>query len=431
MSDDKRLQADIDALAQHGGNKTAAAKSLGMTRSSFRRLIDRGEVSGVVKSADAIAPSKESFTFDQTQNTTHIHSVSGKVKTVAEAIAKAEVDLSIWSIDRFLINSWEVGTKDRFTSVVTVTPLWQVKVWLKRQVPSIVEVAGESLIKRIQAHAPKYQAPPRQSRREDAHLLEVSLHDAHIGKKAWARETGQNQDLDIISMVLAEAIDETLDKIGGFNVARVCLPIGNDFLHINNPEAASAKGTPQDVDDRLSKIFETGCLAMVNVIDRCLGVAPVDLIFVPGNHDRDTSWFLIQYLKAWYHKSKHVTVNDSPRQRKFLLYGPTLIGFTHGNEEPHRDLPAIMAGEVPDLWAKSEFREWHVGHVHKQKQTNYSSCDTHVGVVVRVLPSLSATDRWHYSKGYINSRRSAESFLYSRQDGPVGSFSANVREGAA
>jgi len=53
MSNDRRLQAAIDALAQHGGNKTAAAKSLGMTRSSFRRLVDKG---GAINSAEVSVP---------------------------------------------------------------------------------------------------------------------------------------------------------------------------------------------------------------------------------------------------------------------------------------------------------------------------------------------------------------------------------------
>ncbi len=103
MTNDTRRQAAVDALRKHGGNITQAAAAIGLTRSSLRRLIKREKIEVGKQSAS------ESFSIDQSKDAAHIESKSFKIKTVADAIAKADVDLSIWSIDRFNINSWEVG----------------------------------------------------------------------------------------------------------------------------------------------------------------------------------------------------------------------------------------------------------------------------------------------------------------------------------
>jgi len=84
-----------------------------------------------------------------------------------------------------------------------------------------------------------------------------------------------------------------------------------------------------------------------------------------------------------------------------------------------------MASEAPDAWAKSKHREIHVGHFHKRKQTQYLAGDTFGGVTVRVLPSLSGTDAWHFSKGYVKGLRAAEAYLWSKRGGYTGHLSAN------
>ena len=104
-----------------------------------------------------------------------------------------------------------------------------------------------------------------------------------------------------------------------------------------------------------------------------------------------------------------------------------LIGLTHGNQEKHSSLPVIMATERPHDWAASTVREWHVGHLHKARRVDYVGLDTHDGVPVRTLRSLSAVDAWHFRKGYVGTERAAEAYLYSR-DSYVGSI--NVKVGA-
>jgi hypothetical protein len=156
--------------------------------------------------------------------------------------------------------------------------------------------------------------------------------------------------------------------------------------------------------------------------------APVKIIVVPGNHDRQSAYCIGEVLGAWYAGSNDtaVTVDNRHRLRKYHRYGATLLGFTHGSEEKQSDLPLIMANEAKEDWALTMHHEWHTGHLHKAKETRYTAADSFGGVRVRILPSLSGHDAWHFSKGYNSERRAAESYLFHYRTGYAGHFSSNV-----
>ena len=75
------------------------------------------------------------------------------------------------------------------------------------------------------------------------------------------------------------------------------------------------------------------------------------------------------------------------------------------------------------MWAKSKFREWHLGDKHHKKDLLYRTEDNN-GVTIRLLRSLSATDSWHFDKGFIGGIQAAEAFLWDRERGLVGQFNA-------
>jgi len=372
----------------------------------------------------------EKFTTDFSGDKGSIETNSTRIKSLADALACADVDLEIWEVDRYVINKWEVGAKipdEAGKDYLKVEPLYQVKVWLKRKTPTLQQLIFDELAVMLREKPPKFPNRPRKVQR-DPHLLELSLYDTHIGMLAWQAETGQDYDLKIAEGLYHSAIEDLISKTTGFPIEEILLVVGQDFFHINNAEFTTQKGTHQDTDSRLPKIFATGHNAVIDAVDLCLTVAPVEILWVPGNHDTETSFFLCKYLQAYYRSCGHVTVDVSPTHRKYKHYGVNLIGFTHGNEEPHRDLPTIMAGERRDIWSEVSCCEWHVGHFHKQKETRYSASDTFGAVGVRVIPSLSGTDAWHYSKGYVKTRKVAEAYLWSRGHGYTGHFSTNIRE---
>jgi len=78
-----------------------------------------------------------------------------------------------------------------------------------------------------------------------------------------------------------------------------------------------------------------------------------------------------------------------------------------------------MAQEVPEMWANTVHREFHLGHYHQKKDMKWLSTQEYKGVVIRLLRSLSGTDAWHYEKGYVGGSRSAEAFIWNNRTGVV------------
>lgn len=406
----------LAALDRNNGNKSAAAKELGCHRDTIRKVAggEPGPAAG------------GNWRETRERDTWVIESSDSRICTVEDAVKKAGVDLLVWEVERVVVNGYDVtmklkqdGNDQPFRAQNQ-----QIKVVLKRKVPLILADSIEPIIERIARHAPQYTYP-KIGKVQDPHLLEVSIFDHHFGKLAWAPETGQNYDLKIAAKLFISAVDDLLIKSSSHPIERIVFPLGQDFFHIDNPSNTTVNGTPQHVDSRLPKMFQAGVDACVRAIDRLASVAPVDVTWVPGNHDKTTSYFLCAVLKAWYRNCDRVSVDISPTLRKYYRYGVNLIGFTHGDEEKHHDLALIMAGERKQDWADTLHHEWHTGHYHKRKETRYNAVDTHVGVVVRIIPSLSGTDYWHYGKGYVNSTRAAEAYLWSKKNGYAGHFPSN------
>lgn len=408
------------------GTITSTAEHLGIARQTVaNRINNRPGPKPRVKSkeADELADSCETI-IDGDKAT--VLTKSRTIRTVEDALDYAQIDKRVWEVDRVVVNSWEVGGKvgPKAQQKWSRCQLWQVKVTLKRRFPQYIVDAIDDLIVGIKTHKPKTPKAPKRAR-SNPHMLEISLFDSHFGKFAWGKETGENYDLNIAEDIYFNAVNEIIEKSNKFNVNKILYPIGNDFFHVNNWNNTTARGTPQDVDTRFQKVFNVGCRAIINAIDRCLQVAPVEVIWVPGNHDPETSFYMAKVLEAWYHgSSKDVVVDVGPEERKYIHYGTSLIGFTHGDEEKHADLPNIMAGERPEEWASTKHREWHLGHFHKKKETRFSAGDTHTGVPVVVLPSLSGTDKWHYKKGYVKNRRAAVGYLWNYESGYSAHFNS-------
>lgn len=357
-------------------------------------------------------------------NEREILSIDSRVKTLEDALKKAEIDTDIWEVERCTVNSWECYSEQSGTH-----PLWQVKATLRRKAPKHYTDAMEALCERIKKHAPKYDAP-KNRQITDPHLLEVCCFDVHFGKLAWAPESGTNYDLAIAEKVFRNAVEDLVRMAtGSFSkIERVLFPVGNDFLHVDGLESATTKGTRVDSDCRYPKIIETASMALVNAIDYLGQVAKVDVLWIPGNHDRLASYHLCRELKAHYSRAKHVSVDVTPPTRKYYEYGATLLGFAHGDKEPLNKLPHVMATERPEAWARTSHHEFHTGDKHHRKCRDTMSVDEHNGTVVRIIPALSGTDAWHYDHLYTKSSRAAEAYLWSRTRGYSGHFSAGARE---
>jgi len=419
LSEELMRQA-VELVEKHGG-VSAASKASGIKLNTLKgRLAAAKRRMGL----EPVKSTQQHYRMSQTEDQVTIESLSSKVRTVEDALKKGEVDTDVWEVDRFVLNGWEVGAKLDDGTIV-VEPLWQVKLWLKRRDPIDPISIGNAMIDIMREYAPKYPKVKR-SRGKKSYMLEISVPDLHLGKLAWAQETGEDYDTEIATNLYDIVVEDFIIKTDPYDIDRILIPVGNDLLHVDNSNNTTTAGTPQDVDGRWQRAFVKGYELLIRSIDKLVYIAPVDVLVVPGNHDRERTFYLGCVLEAWYHNSMEVTVDNSPELRKYVKYGNSLLGFTHGSEEKHDYLESIMIRERPQDFTDTTHREWHLGHFHKKRETKYIAGDTHGGTQVKILPSLSGTDAWHYSKGWVHGVRAAEAYLWHKEDGYTGHLSSNA-----
>ncbi len=282
------------------------------------------------------------------------------------------------------------------------------------------------ILERFRAAAPVRPAISRPAGGEG--MLEVSLMDTHLGKLAWAPETGRAYNTEIAERMYWTALEDLLARASHLRPKKVLFVVGNDLLHFDTLLGTTTAGTTQDRDVVWKQGFVHARTLMVQAIERLRAVAPVHVAVVNGNHDTMAVFYLGELLAAHFGRTPDVKVDHSPTQRKYVHFGENLIGLTHGNMERERFLGLLMAQEQKSAWAVTRHREWHLGHYHISRRRMYvpRACGSLVmddtqGIMVRIIPSLASPDSWHASMGY-SGKLAAEAYYWDEHDGCVATF---------
>lgn len=332
-----------------------------------------------------------------------------EIRDLKDLIRICEIDTATWKIDKYIQNFWAGN--------------YQVKAYLsRRSIENDLEMQKQALLKIISTNVPR---PKTIKRKKTGRLLELALFDLHIGKLAWSPESGDDYDIKTAVKRYKDAVAWLLSEIDLSTIERIVLPVGNDFINVDYKTNTTTAGTPQTCDSRFGKMLIAAKKLLVDVIENLREIAPVDVLVVPGNHDENTMFSVGEILDAWYRNDKDVNIANSPKLRKFYQYGQCMLMFTHGSDENHKDLGNIAATEEPKMWGETKYREVHLGHLHKSKKTSFVGTDEYQGFKIRIMPSLSGTDAWHYKKGYM-SNKGAEAFIWDRERGLVANIPYNL-----
>ncbi len=357
------------------------------------------------------------------------------IRSEEDAVREFKIDLERWLVERMQVKAWTVGMKVG-SKEAGFTPVRQqqygVTLWLKRRLPKATQDALDIVFARFRDAAPKWPKVDRdRAAKGEPFLALFGLFDVHFGKYCWADETGENYDLKIAESVFANAVEDLLAECKHRPISKFLLPFGHDFLHFDSRELATTRGTKQDVDGRFSKVLATAKVAAINAVEKMAAVAPVQVELVSGNHDRSLSECLCHMLDARFHHTDRVVVNTSPKTRKYVRFGTTLLGLTHGDMVKADKLPGLMAAEAKRDWADTTCHEWVIGHGHRSQKWVTKDTDTQQGTVVRMLRALTKTDLWHYDSGFVSSPEypAAEVYFYGRDRGYAGHALVPARGG--
>jgi len=243
-------------------------------------------------------------------------------------------------------------------------------------------------------------------------MLELPILDFHLGSIAWAEESGEDYDLKIAVKLYKDTVLDILSRIKGYGlqIERIIYPIGQDFYHVDTTTSTTTHGTLVHADLRWQKIYSVGVDLLIWTVEHLRQLAPVECMYVAGNHDKATSYYATVTLDKYYEKLKSVQIDVSPTPRKYIQYGKCLIGYSHGKEEGKR-IEHLMQTEMPEAWGETCWREWHLGHVHHETAKEVG------GTTIRRLSAMVATDVWHNDKGFIGATRRAEAYVWDKDKG--------------
>ena len=358
----------LDAIAAHG-SLAAAATALGLLHNTARSRIEaikrRAAIQGLAPEADMTRPAPPPF------------------------VVK--------------------GTSTLYDDTGAIRAQW-VKTRLDNdQAEQAIRAFVADLAQSAEGKSPLIPAP----KANDADLLAVyPMGDPHFGMYAWAAEAGDDFDTDLAERLTMGAIDRLVDSAPPAHTALV-LELGDFFHADSSTNRTPNSGATLDVDTRWARVMQIGLRAMVYVIERSLAKHQlVHVRITKGNHDPHASFALALALDAYFRNNERVKVDLSPAVHWYLLFGKVLIGSTHGDTTPMKDLPGVMAADRPEYWGQSVHRYWYAGHVHHVEVKEFH------GVTVETFRTLAARDAWHDGKGY-RAGRDMRCIVHHRDYGEV------------
>lgn len=297
----------------------------------------------------------------------------------------------------------------------------------------------DSIIADMQVFAPVYPVIARPDHSEP-HLLVVDPADAHFGKYATKSETGEDSNLSATEKRFSEGIEGLINKVSGWNFEKIIYVGGNDVLHTDNALNTTTSGTHQDSDGMWHEHYRSAKKATISAIDRLLTIADVHFVFCPSNHDFLSGFFLCDAIMSHYANNKNISFDVDPIHRKYIQYGTSLIGLTHGDGAKEADLPDAMKSEAKQAYAQSTYLYWYVHHIHHKVKTARKGTQSiklekdyrDVTVLntgkaltlsdycfVEYVRSISGPDRWHYTKAFCHSPKAMEAFIHHPEYGQV------------
>jgi hypothetical protein len=404
-------------------------RKTGISRSSLQRLRDAVKRASALlttaPSAPEAAPAPGIHSWDERKNSaivTGTVAAEREPHNPEEMVEFARIDLTKWEVERAISNLWH-GQRPKDAGTIQ---LWHVKLYLKRRDPANVDIRVQTREVIAGMMGARARSIKKSGLAGSMFAAVANSGELHLAKKGWAAETGENYDLKIAADRFVRAHAEQAALLKPYQPEELVFRLGDDFYH-GEARGTTTAGTPMGGDTRWPKVYREGGRISVVAIDTYRQIAGrVRVLINPGNHDKEQTFCLGEYLAAWYRDCRDVEVVNEPAPRKYYRWGQTLILNAHGNEEKESSYLALMASECPKDFGECAYKEVHLGHLHKQGMKHmHSTQNEDLGVIIQRMSSLSGKDLWHAQKGY-GSVPGLDSFVYHREGGRIAHLTPRV-----
>lgn len=322
------------------------------------------------------------------------------ITTFSELVEFYDIDTDVWKPTSQLFNFW--GSSE--------APNFQVKANFRKDEYAFASKEDREAFREwASTHSPSWSEWTKPSGSGEK-MFELVLSDLHLGKAAHGEGWWEELKAACQELIRAASNSNPLD-IGEAHIVLL-----GDTLNSEGRRATTTAGTPQDdaLDWRGEFTLAREFVADVAEYTYRVLNAPVHVHIIAGNHDFERSYYLTDSLWGYFRTHPGVKIDLDDGIRKYIRWGKTLIGLSHGESIKPIDLAMTMFQEGSSIGIAH--RQWHLGHYHTRREE-----EVH-GVLMRWFGTPSSPGEWEVTKGYNHNKREVVGILHDVEDGEVASF---------
>ena len=241
----------------------------------------------------------------------------------------------------------------------------------------------------------------------------ISLQDLHFGKPG-------NENM---GELMDKAICYLISKAyANYDLQKIVFVIGPDTLNMDTFDGTTTKGTPVENSETATKAymkaFDAICLSIGKLKHFC---NKLEVVFIPGNHDRLSSFHLIHAVSQVFKMTPEIEFNTNYKERKVITYGANMIGLEHGDVSSKNN-PLVFATEFASEWGLATHRFLYTGHYHGRKTKEVITENEEQGFITRIIPALTSSDYYHYHNKWTGNQRAAIIHIHDHNKGLISEF---------
>jgi len=343
---------------------------------------------------------------DNTQVSDKLISMSLEESKDPEFVLRAHgYSNSEWVITSAKNSMWHMNTKEDgigtlFSSKINVKP---------KSEHSWNEEDAKKIFSNLKTNKNKINIQPLQCK-QNGKILVFAPSDFHYGLLSEKFDTGNEYNLEIAEDIYYYILSDVIHRVKNKCFEKVLFVLGNDFMNFDNLNNTTAHNTPQDNCSSWFNVINKATQLIIDGVDALSAVAPVDIVYVPSNHDTHSMFGIMQTINAYYRNDNNVNVDCSPLPRKYYKFGSTLLALSHDIKV--KDALQIITSEAKDLWSGCEHIILLLAHLHQSMVYEKQGY-----LEIMRLPCSSGFSRWSNDKGYIQLEKKSQSLIVDMEDG--------------
>tara|TARA_R110002074_G_scaffold307862_4_gene478712 strand:+ start:857 stop:2038 length:1182 start_codon:yes stop_codon:yes gene_type:complete len=369
-------------------NSEYCAEKLNITTSDYETLKE------IIKAKELSDLNSSSYEYNLEKGEAKMEAIStSEAKSPEEIIKVLNIDTTQWKLSSY----WNKQMGDHWRVSAMVTKLKD------NEVDDVAELLKNFKPKKYK-EVKRLQTP---GKTKTAGVL--SLQDIHFGK-----EGNETIDKDF-----EETIKDLIERAtNSHHLEKLYYVIGGDLINMDTWSGTTTSGTPLDNCMTATEAYVQAFDAIqwsINYLKQFCD--KLQVVYIPGNHDRLSSFHLAHGLSKCF-DDKNIMWDVVYLERKVYVYKDNFFAFEHGDVNTKNSL-LIYSMEYPKQWGKTLHRTLYTGHYHHKKKIQYITEHENTGFMLKILPSLSRTDYYHYHNKFVGSRRSGVLSLHSPTKGEI------------